>query len=98
MSSMVMTKDHDGNKRGDVVSVPFNVGRALIENGVARYLSDTEPLATPVIQQTPAIMPVVEQPKREPESESKKIEPAKYEQPEKRPFHRASGGEKHGNK
>lgn len=40
MSSMVLKKPHGAHKAGDVISVPFLVGKQLIKDGVAIYLTD----------------------------------------------------------
>lgn len=34
MASILLLKDHDGSKKGEVISVPFQVGKQLIAQGV----------------------------------------------------------------
>jgi hypothetical protein len=38
MSSILLHKEHDGHKAGDVISVSFANGKVLIASGVGEYL------------------------------------------------------------
>jgi hypothetical protein len=37
MSSILLAKDHEGNKKGEIISVPFQVGKQLIAQGIGCY-------------------------------------------------------------
>lgn len=53
MSSILLMKDHGNSKKGDVVSVPFIVGKTLVANGTGKY---------PAQKEQPAPKPVAEDP------------------------------------
>ena len=37
MSSIQLTQDHESHKAGDIISVPFHVGKELITKGLGHY-------------------------------------------------------------
>ena len=43
MSSILLQKDHGDHKKGETISVPFFIGRALISKGVGVYLNKGTP-------------------------------------------------------
>lgn len=42
MSSILLKKDHNGQKAGTVISVPFLVGKELLKKGIGVYPSEQE--------------------------------------------------------
>lgn len=43
MSSVRLLKDHNGAKKDTIISVPFLIGKGLIESGVGEYLIQPQP-------------------------------------------------------
>lgn len=58
MSSIKLKKDHNGAKAGEIISVPYFVGKQLITKGIGIY-PDQEEVAEPSENKQPAVAPVV---------------------------------------
>ncbi len=72
MAQIVMLKDHNGKKMGDIVQIPFLDGRGLVQEGIAVYW-DGKPIIKDVPVQIKAVPPIelktVTVPEPEPEPE-----------------------------
>jgi hypothetical protein len=68
---MFMLKDYDAHKKGEVVSVPFVIGKQWITKGLARYLEEGE--AESIAEEKPI------EAAETPAAKTDKSKPAKHE-------------------
>jgi hypothetical protein len=72
MSSIILTQDHEGKKKGDTISVPFIQGKDLVAQGIGTYPAQLQ--AVPPKPAAVAADPELARLKKLNEEQAKKID------------------------